>query len=94
LHEETRNRKMPGSREFIEQLQAVTEKFISEIVSNSIFKNQLGKLNKDIDSLTADDCRILIENVVKSASLFVTKERAGEFETRLNTIFKDHFPHR
>lgn len=82
---------MSRSREFVEQLEQVTKSFISEIVSNSIFRNQLGKLNKDVDSLTPEDCGLLIRDIVRSASLFVTKEQATEFESRLNSLFSKYF---
>lgn len=82
---------MSGSREFIEQVEGVTRSLTSEILGNSIFKKQLAKLNKDVDSLSSDDCRVLIRNVVKSAVLFVTKEQAVEFESELNTLFRKYF---
>ncbi|MEJ2683234.1 MAG: hypothetical protein P8Z71_02415 [Candidatus Sulfobium sp.] len=82
---------MSGSREFVEQMEGVTRNLTSGIVSNAIFKKQLAKLNKDVDSLSSDDCRALIRNVVKSAVLFVTKEQAVEFESELNTLFRKYF---
>lgn len=84
--------KMSANREFIEQVEEVTRSLTSEIVGSAIFKKQLAKLNKDVDSLSSDDCRALIRNVIKSAVLFVTKEQAAAFESDLDTLFRKYFP--
>ena len=67
-------------------------KAIGRIVGQSILKNQLTKLNKDSDALSADDCGILIRNIINAVSLFVTKEEVETVHSELYRILKVHFP--
>ncbi len=82
---------MGKGKEFVTQLETTMEKSLGQIVGKGLLKNQITKLNKDIDALTAEDCKILIQNIVKSISLFTTKEEAGTVQSELDRLFKTHF---
>ncbi len=78
-------------REFVVQAELVIRKLVGQLVAASILKNQLTKLRKDIDAISADDCNTLIQNIINALSLFVTKEEAYAAHSELNRLFKEHF---
>ncbi len=82
---------MGTGADFVAQLEVVMGKFVGQIVCQSIMRNQLSKFNKDKAALTADDCKILIQSVLKAVSLFVTKEEAGRLQSELDKLFKTYF---
>jgi len=77
--------------EFVTQLEDVMGQTVGQIVGKGLLKNQLTKLNKDRGALSADDCKILIQNIIQSISLFVTKEEASRAQSELDKLFKTHF---
>jgi hypothetical protein len=77
--------------DFVAQLEVVMGTFMGHIVCQSIIRNQLSKLNKDIADLTADDCKTLTQNILRAVSLFVTKEEAGRLQAELDKLFITYF---
>lgn len=65
----------PGSQ-FISQIELVMVRTVGQIVGKSLVQNQLKKLQKERDALSAEDCVIVGKNVVNALSLFVTKQEA------------------
>ena len=69
--------------EFIKQVKTVLQNRNGVIVGASILKNNLAKLNKDVVSITRDDGKVLIDNIVKAVLLFGTKEEANLIKAAL-----------
>jgi len=69
--------------EFIKQVKTVLQNRNGVIVGASILKNNLAKLNKDVVSITRDDGKVLIDNIVKAVLLFGTKEEANLIKAEL-----------
>jgi hypothetical protein len=82
---------MRTGTEFVKQLEVVMGQSVGQIVGKALLNNQLTKLNKDSGALSADDCKILIQNIITSISLFVTKEEAARAQSELDKLFKTHF---
>jgi hypothetical protein len=82
---------MRTGTEFVKQLEVVMGQSVGQIVGKALLNNQLTKLNKDRGALSADDCKILIQNIITSISLFVTKEEAARAQSELDKLFKAHF---
>jgi hypothetical protein len=78
--------------DFVMQLEVVMGKLVGQIVCSTIIRNQLSKFNKDQAALTAEDCKILTQNVQKAVSLFVTKEEGERLQQELNKLLKTFFP--
>jgi hypothetical protein len=74
---------MTKQDEFIKQIQTVLRARNGAIVGASILKNNLAKLNKDVASITADDGKILIENIIKAVLLFGTTWEANLIKAEL-----------
>jgi len=74
---------MTKQDEFIKQIQTVLQARNGVIVGASILKNNLAKLNKDVVSITRDDGKVLIDNIVKAVLLFGTKEEANLIKAEL-----------
>jgi hypothetical protein len=77
--------------DFIAQLEVIMGRFIGQIVCQSIIRNQLSKLNKDMADLTANDCKTLTQNILRAVSLFVTKEEAGRLQIELDKLLTTYF---
>ncbi len=81
---------MSKQDEFLKQVGTVLNTRIGTIIASSILKNNLSKLNKSPSSMTKDDGKIFIENIVKAVSLFEThnesKEVRFELEKLLNLL--------
>ncbi len=69
--------------EFIKQIQTVLRARNGAIVGASILKNNLAKLNKDVASITTDDGKVLIENIIKAVLLFGTTWEANLIKAEL-----------
>ena len=72
---------------FVVRLEDVLGKFLSPTVGHSVLINQLAKSNKRIGILTEDDCKTLVQNVLKTVSPFLTKEEAEMIESELDKLF-------
>jgi hypothetical protein len=83
---------MPTGREFVPQLETAMERFVGRLVARSILTRQLKNINRGTGTLSAADCKVLTQNVIKAVSLFSTKEEAGSVQRDLNNEFKSHFP--
>ncbi len=81
---------MSKQDEFLKQVGTVLNTRIGTIIASSILKNNLSKLNKNPSSMTKDDGKIFIENIVKAVTLFEThnesKEVRSELEKLLNLL--------
>ncbi len=82
---------MAKEEEFIKNVESILNLRIGAILTGSILKNNLSKLNKDIKSLTADDCRVLVDNIVKSTTIFVTPGEAKLVQSALTNLLKEFF---
>ena len=68
---------MTEKEEFIKRIQTVLQTRSGVILGTSILKNNFTKLNKDVASMTKDDGKVLIENIVRAVSLFGTKDETN-----------------
>ncbi len=63
---------------------------IGTIIASSILKNNLSKLNKNPSSMTKEDGKIFVENIVKAVTLFETRNESkvvrAELEKLLNML--------
>ncbi len=82
---------MRPETEFVTKLEVVMGQTVGATVGEGLLKDQLRKLNKDRGALSADDCKILIQNIIQSISVFVTKEEASRVQSELDKLFKTHF---
>jgi len=67
---------MSKQAEFVKKVEVVLNARIGPVLATSTLNYYISKLDKDVASLTAEDCKALAENLLNSASLFVTKEEA------------------
>lgn len=74
---------MTKQEEFIKQIENFLNAKIGAIVTRSVLKNNLAKMNKNIEGLKKDDGRVLIENTVKAVSLFSSKDESGLIKAEL-----------
>ena len=79
---------MSKQGEFLKKVEAALNTRIGPVLATSTLNFYLSKLDKDIASLTAEDCRALAEDLLKSASLFVTKEEARFIRSDLEDLLK------
>jgi hypothetical protein len=79
---------MSKQGEFLKKVEAVLNTRIGPVLATSTLNFYISKLDKDIASLTAEDCKALTENLLKSASLFVTKEEARFIRSDLEDLLK------
>jgi hypothetical protein len=78
-------------QDFVTQVEGLMEKTIGRLVGQSILKNQLKKLNKERDALSADDCNTLVQHIVGALSVFVTKQEVETASYQLERLYKAHF---
>lgn len=67
---------MSKQDDFLKQVGSILNARIGVIIASSILKNNLSKLNKNPASLTKDDGKIFVENIVKAVSLFETRDES------------------
>ncbi len=83
---------MSKGPDFVIQLEVVIGRLLGLIVGRTIITDQLSKFNKDQTALTAEDCKVLTQNVRKAVSLFATKEEGERIQRELNKLLKTSFP--
>jgi hypothetical protein len=74
---------MTKPEEFVKQIENFLSTRVGAILTRSVLKNSLAKLNKNIDTLKKNDGRVLIEDIVKAVSLFSTKDESGQIKAEL-----------
>ncbi len=75
----------------VEFMKAVESKLTAAVgasMAQSILKNNLAKLKKDIKSLTEDDCKVLIEDIIKAVALLETKEESKSLKAELEGLLE------
>jgi hypothetical protein len=72
-------------------VEGLMEKTIGRLVGQSILKNQLRKINKERDALSADDCNTLVQHIVNALSVFITKQEVDDASYQLQRLYKAHF---
>ncbi len=77
---------MSKQDEFLKQVGIILNTRIGTIIASSILKNNLSKLNKSPSSMTKDDGKIFIENIVKAVSLFETRNESKEVRSDLEKL--------
>ncbi len=77
---------MSKQDEFLKQVGTILNTRIGTIIASSILKNNLSKLNKSPSSMTKDDGKIFIENIVKAVSLFETRNESKEVKYELEKL--------
>ena len=83
--------RMTREEEFIKKIEAILNLRIGAILASSTLKNNLSKLNKSTDSLTAEDCRTLIDDIVKATAIFVTPGESKLVQSDLTKLLKEYF---
>ncbi len=79
---------MSKQEAFIKKVEAVLNTRIGPVLAASALNYYLSKLDKDVSSLTAEDCKALAEDLLSSASLFVTKEEAKFIRSDFDNLLK------
>jgi len=79
---------MDKPSEFLNKVETALNLRIGNIIAGSVLKNNLLKLKKDPSSLTAEDCKVLVEHIVKAVSLFVTKDESRSIKVELEDLLK------
>ncbi len=79
---------MTRQEEFIKNVEIALGKRLGNIVTRSILKNNLAKINKAVTILTKEDCKGLVENIVKAVVLFETQDEAKLVRSDLETQLK------
>ena len=82
---------MATGSDFVTILETAMGKSVGRIVGQTILNNQLKKLKKDRNTLSADDCKVLTGNIASAISLFVTKEEVGIVQFELQRLLCTHF---
>jgi hypothetical protein len=81
---------MTKGEEFVQKVEAVLKARIGSIIGRSILESNLARLKKDAESLTAEDCRALIDNIVKSATIFTTPDELKPVQSDLTNLYKEY----
>jgi hypothetical protein len=79
------------STDFLKQVELLMERSIGRLVGQSILKNQLKKLNKHPDLLSASDCDVLVQHITNALSIFVTKQETESASSELHRLYRMHF---
>lgn len=79
---------MGNQAEFIKEVEIALNKRIGSIISGSILKNNLTKMNKPVASMTREDCKALIESIAQSVALFESKGGANLVKADLEKILQ------
>ena len=77
---------MPKQEEFVNQVELLLKRRIGAVIAGSILKNNLAKLNKDVSSMTKEDGKILLKDVVNAVSLLVTGDESKIVGTELEKL--------
>ncbi len=77
---------MTKQEEFINQVELLLKQRIGAIIAGSILKNNLAKLNKDVSSMTKEDGKLLLKNIVNAVSLFVAGGESKIVGTELEKL--------
>lgn len=79
---------MGKQEEFIKNVETALNKRIGGIISGSILKNSLSKINKPVAGMNKEDCKALIELIAKSVTLFESQGEANIVKSDLESILK------
>jgi hypothetical protein len=79
---------MDKPEEILKKIEAVLNMRVGKIVTGSILKSNLTKMNKDVGKLSMEDFKILVENMVKSVSLFESKDKSNLVRADLENLLK------
>jgi hypothetical protein len=74
--------------EFIKKAGSRLTSAVGALIAQSIMKNNLAKLKKDVGQLAEEDFKILIENITKSVALFETKDESKQLKADLEGLLK------
>lgn len=77
---------MGKQEEFIKQVETILNIRIGKVMAGSVLKNNLSKLNKNSASLTREDGKVLVENIVKAVSLLGTKDESTLIKADLEKL--------
>ena len=67
---------MTKQEEFINQVELFLKRRIGAVIAGSILKNNLEKLNKNVSSMTKEDGKIFLKNIVNAVSMLVTGDES------------------
>ena len=77
---------MGKQEEFIKQVESLLNNRIGKVMAGSVLSNNLAKLNKDLASLTREDGKVLVEDIVKAVALFQTPNESKQIKTDLEKL--------
>jgi hypothetical protein len=77
---------MTKQEEFINQVELLLKQRIGAIIAGSILKNNLAKLNKDVSSMTKEDGKLLVKNIINAVSLFAAGGESKIVGTELEKL--------
>ncbi len=79
---------MSEQEEFLKRVEAALNSRVGGIVARSLLKINLATINKNVDSLTVEDYRVLFENIVKAVTLFETQDESKLIAADLESLLK------
>lgn len=77
---------MTKQEEFISQVELSLKRRIGSVIAGSILKSSLAQLNKDVITMTKEDGKILLKDMVNAAAIFETGEQSKITETELEKL--------
>jgi hypothetical protein len=72
--------------EFLKQLETILKTRIGPIITGSVLKNNISKINKNPASMTKEDLKIFAENIVKAISLFESRDESKVVRDELEKL--------
>ena len=72
--------------DFTTKIETVLVGGVGSIIGRSILKSGLARINKQPSAFTNEDRKTLIENLVKSISVFGTREEAKRIQAELEKL--------
>jgi hypothetical protein len=72
--------------EFFKQVETILKTRIGPIITGSVLKNNLSKINKNPASMTKEDLKIFAENIVKAISLFESRDESKVVRDELEKL--------
>lgn len=77
---------MTKQEEFINQVELLLKRRIGAVIAGSVLKNNLTKLNKTVLSMTKEDGKFLLKDIVNAISMLVAGDESKMLGTELEKL--------
>ncbi len=72
--------------DFTTRVESVLVSGVGSIIGRSILKSGLARINKQPEAFTQEDRKTLIDNLIRSISVFGTREEAKRIQAELEKL--------